>query len=251
MNSLRICFVLIASASMLVACGGGGSAATSVSKLEGFYSGLVSSGAQIEVLALENDQVYALVGTTVTPNEYRINSFIEGPGTSANGSFVVADAKEYATTGQAFAGAISGSFNPRSSVQGNVSSSSGTASFTAAALSTSLYNYDTPTPISILSGDWAGYTLGKETVIFSIASSGVVTGKSASGCTFTGSTAPRASGKNVMDVSFLFGAAPCAQPGVTASGIAFSTLTNNGQRKLIFAVNNTSRTLGTVVFAQR
>ena len=250
MNFLRVSFGLFI-ASLLVACGGGGSASMSPSKLEGFYNGSVSTGAQVELLALENDQIYALIGTTVAPNEYRINSFVEGAGTSANGSFSIANAKEYAASGQVNAGVISGSFSPRSSVMGNLSTAAGTASFTATALSPSLYSYDAPTPIASIAGDWSGFVLGNDTVKFSITSSGAITGKSASGCTFTGLTTPRANGKNVLDANLVFGAVPCVQPGVAANGVAFSTLTNNGQRKLVFVVNNTARTFGTVFFAQR
>lgn len=252
MNLLRVSLAF-SMASLLVACGGGdgGSASMLPSKLEGFYNGSVSTGAQIELLALENDQIYALIGNTVAPNEYRINSFIEGAGTSANGSFSIANAKEYTASGQVNTGVISGSFSPRSSVMGNVSTIPGTASFTASALPTALYSYDAPTPIASIAGDWSGYVLGNDTVKFSIASSGAITGKSASGCTFTGLTTPRANGKNVLDANFVFGVVPCTQPGVAANGIAFSTLTNNGQRKLVFAVNNTARTFGTVFFAQR
>ncbi len=264
MNSLRLSFAFFASTAFIAACGGGGSSSTTtpvtigtasavaaVTKVEGYYTGTVSSGTQFQLLALENDQIYALIGNSDAQGVFRVASLVEGPGTSSNGSFSISNAKEYSASGQVFTGSISGSFNPRTSVMGNVVSSSGTASFTGTAPTASLYNYDTPTPISAVAGDWSGATLFNEGVVFSITASGAITGRSTSGCTFSGSAAPRATGKNVLDATVTFGAVPCGQPGITATGIAVSSLLANGKRQLIFAVNNAGRTAANVVFAQR
>jgi hypothetical protein len=263
MDSLRLSVALFTCTTLLAACGGGGGSTStptptpatpipaSVSKVEGFYTGTVSSGTQFQLLALENDQVYALIGNTDSQGTFRVVSLVEGAGTSANGGFSVANAKEYAASGQVFTGNISGSFAPKASISGTVVSSSGTASFTGTEPSISSYSYDVATPISTIAGDWSGATLSNEAVNFSIAATGAISGRSASGCTFTGSAAPRATGKNVLDASVTFGGAPCGQPGITATGIAISNLVPSGKRQLIFAVNNAGRTLGTVVFAQR
>lgn len=262
MNSLRFSLAILTTASLLAACGGGGDSTsatpapttptptTPVTKVEGYYTGAVSTGTQFQLLALENDQVYALIGNTDSQGVFRVSSLIEGAGTSANGSFSVANAKEYVSSGQVFTAAISGSFSPRTTVMGSVASSSGTASFTGTAPATASLNYDTPASINTVSGSWTGSTLAGEGVTFSVAATGAVTGTSALGCRFTGSAAPRASGKNVLDVSVTFGPAPCLLPGVTGTGIGVSSLLTNGKRQLLLAVTNSGRTAGTVVFAQ-
>jgi hypothetical protein len=259
MNLSRLSIATLAITSLLAACGGGGGggggsavAIAPVTKVEGYYAGTVSTGSQFQLLALENDQVYALIGNTDTQGVFRVNSLVEGQGTSSNGSFSVANAKEYSSTGSVFAGSISGTFSPRATVMGTVTSPSfGTASFTGTSPVTASFNYDTAASINIVSGNWAGSTLYGGGVNFSVAATGALTGISAAGCRFTGSAAPRASGKNVLDVTVTFGPAPCELPGVTGTGIGVTSLLANGQRQLLLAVTNSSRTTGVVVFAQR
>ena len=261
MNSLRFSLAILTTASLLTACGGGGDSTSAtpapatptapVTKVEGYYAGAVSTGTQFQLLALENDQLYALIGNTDAQGVFRVSSLVEGAGTSANGSFSVANAKEYLPSGQALTGSISGSFSPRTTIMGTVTSLSGTASFTGTAPATTSLNYDTAASLSTVSGSWTGSTLAGEAVTFSVAATGAVTGTSALGCRFTGSAAPRASGKNVLDVSVTFGPAPCLLPGVTGTGIGVTSLLTNGKRQLLLAVTNPGRTAGTVVFAQR
>jgi hypothetical protein len=58
---------------------------------------------------------------------------------------------------------------------------------------------------------------------------------------FSGTATPRSSGKNVMNVSVTFGAAPCALPGQTATGIAINyTIAATNQKQLIVAVQDSS-----------
>ena len=84
-----------------------------------------------------------------------------------------------------------------------------------------------------------------------INSSGAITGSSA-GCSFTGTATPRASGKNVLDVSITFGASPCALPSQTATGIALAYRPSGGSTtQLITSVFNSAKTAGTMFFAQR
>jgi hypothetical protein len=87
-------------------------------------------------------------------------------------------------------------------------------------------------------------------VTANIASTGAFT-TSSSGCLSTGTLTPRASGKNVFDLSVTFGAAPCVLANQTASGIAVSYLLSNGTRQLILAGTNSSNTVGTAVFGTR
>ena len=195
--------------------------------------------------------MYALIGNTNAAGYFVISSFIEGLGTSANGSFSVANAKEYLPNGQALTGNITGTFSPRATIMGTVQSPSGTASFTGTAPAASSYNYDVATPISAIAGNWSGTSLAGEANPFAITTSGAISGRSALGCTFTGTAAPRASGKNVFDVTITFGPAPCVLPAALVTGGAVTNLIPDGRRQLIVALTNSGRTAGTVIVAQR
>jgi len=83
-----------------------------------------------------------------------------------------------------------------------------------------------------------------------INNAGAITGSSG-GCSFTGTATPRASGKNVFDVSITFGAAPCVLPSQTVTGIALDYITTGNQTQLLVSVVNSAKTAGTMFFAHR
>lgn len=259
MDHLRLTALLLATASLLTACGGGSdSPAASIpatpaplAAAEGYYQGTVSTGQQFQLLMLENDQFYSLIGNTDTQGVFRVTSLVEGKGASNNGSFSASNVKEYVNNGQVVTETLSASYNPKASITGSVSYAGGSASFTGTAPATANYAYDTAATLASISGNWSGTLLAGEGLSFSISAAGAISGTAVSGCSFTGSAAPRASGKNVMDVSVTFGPAPCALPGLTGKGIGVSSLLSSGKRQLLMAVTTTDRTAGTVVFAQR
>jgi hypothetical protein len=76
-------------------------------------------------------------------------------------------------------------------------------------------------------------------------------GASSKGCAFSGTITPRASGKNVYDVSLKFGAAPCALANQTATGVAVTYLLTNGKRQLIALTVDSTRTYGVGAFGNR
>ncbi len=260
--------VVLACTALLTACGGGGGsdtpAATSgvtapttpvittpVTKIEGFYTGTVSTGTQFQLIALENDQIYALIGSPDAQGVFRVSSLLEGSGTSSNGSFSAANAREYGSNGQVTGLAVSGSFNPRATVMGTATSATSMTTFSGTALALTSYNYDTPATLASVTGTWTGATLFGESVTYSVSSTGAVSGASAQGCRFTGTAAPRASGKNVFDATVTFGAAPCAAPGVTGTGIGVAAPLANGRSQLLLALTNAGRTNAVVVFSQK
>ena len=56
------------------------------------------------------------------------------------------------------------------------------------------------------------------------------------GCRLSAAFTPRASGKNVYDITVTFGAAPCGLPNGSAAGNAIITNLTSGQRQLTVAV---------------
>lgn len=259
MKYLRLTAFVLTAASFLTACGGGSDSPAPVTPApvplaaaEGYYQGTVSTGKQFQLLMLENDQFYSLIGNTDTQGVFRVTSLIEGKGVSNNGSFSASNIKEYSNNGQVVAGTLSASYSPKVSITGNASAAGGgSASFTGTSPAAANYTYDTPATLGSVSGNWSGNTLDGAGLNFSVSAAGAISGTAASGCSFTGAAAPRASGKNVLDVSVTFGAAPCDSPGLTIKGIGVTSLLTGGKRQLLIAVTNTDRTAGTVVFAQR
>ena len=90
-----------------------------------------------------------------------------------------------------------------------------------------------------------------ETANAMISSSGDVTGFTSRGCTFTGTVAPRPSGKNVFNVSITFGGSPCVLLGKTATGIAIQYPIGQAQTELELAVISSDRTEGVAAVGNR
>ena len=276
MSSKRLSFTALAAMTLMSACGGGGgsteSAATSitapapgtasasgtataptVTRVEGYYAGAVRSGTLTEefrLLALENDQFYALSGNTDAQGVFRVVSLTEGMGSSANGSFSVTDARSFSNSGRVTAGSISAAFVPKTSINGTASSATGSSTFSGTAPGAAVLAYDTPVQLSSVVGAWLGTSLSGNSVNFSINAAGVLSATIA-GCTYSGLVSPRASGKNVLDVSVTVGPAPCTSAGERFVGIGITSVLTNGNRQLVIAGTNTARTDGTVLFAQR
>lgn len=254
---------LLACTALLTACGGGGGdaapaaaatvVAAPVTKVEGYYAGTAVTGTQsgqFQLLALENDQFYALSGTTDSLGVFRVTSFAEGQGTSANGGYSVPDVRLFSNDGRVVTGSINANFVPKTSISGTASLTTGQSSFSGTAPAASVLAYDTPAALSTVVGTWAATSLYGESVNFSISATGILSATFA-GCTYSGLVAPRASGKNVLDVSVTVGPAPCPSAGERYVGIGVTSVLPNGKRQLILAGTNTARTGGTVLFAQR
>lgn len=77
------------------------------------------------------------------------------------------------------------------------------------------YSYETPGTFGSVSGNWSRTSLRGEALNFSVSGAGVISGTAASNCTYTGTSTPRCSGKNVLDVTVTFGPAPCKFSGLT------------------------------------
>jgi hypothetical protein len=122
--------------------------------------------------------------------------------------------------------------------------------FDGGAIPGSLYNYNTPASVATIAGGWTLTSIDGSPVTLDVASNGAFTASSG-GCSYTGTVAPRASGKNVFSVSMTFGAAPCALAGQTATGMAVAYPLSNGQTQLVVAAVDASRSYGAAAFGTR
>jgi hypothetical protein len=237
----------------LSACGGGGggSSSTSSSKAEGAYSGSItnSSSNAFQLLVLENDEYLGLYGTS-TGNAMYVAGFIQGTGRSNNGVFSSSNAKDFGINPPVTA-SINANYVEKTSIQGSVSASGQSTTFSGTAIPSTTYNYNTAADINTITGSWYLTSLDGSPTSLSIATNGSFSGSSY-GCSFNGTLAPRSSGKNVFNFTLTFGAAPCALPGQSGSGIAISNLLpGTTSRQLIMAGTDSTRSAGTVLFGTR
>lgn len=256
---MRSTLALLAIASTLTACGGGGAggdspATTTISpKAEGVYEGTSSSGKALSILVLENDEAYALYGT-MTGETLSVSGFTWGLGTSSNGSYKGDFFKDYSNTGAVSDGSLRASYASNSNFNGSITANGVEIGFTSAPPANSNYNYNTRASLTPLIGPWTGTTLFGETGTLSITSNGTLNGSfsgSNGTCNVVGNITTRGNNKNVYVASYFFASGTCPRMNQNVSGVAISTLLNNGKRQLIMATTNADKSYGDVFFATR
>ena len=261
------------SASFLVACGGGGgdspagsgtptggstapTATATPGQAQGFYAGnFVFSGTprQFQLAILENDEYWALYGLANAGGGLTVFGFIQGQGTTTNGTFTSSNLRDFGVT-PAAAGSLSATYQTGISVSGTVTANGTPASFAANTSASDIATYNTPANLADITGSWVGTALdGVTTFNLSIGATGAISGSSAAGCTVSGTMASRASGKNVFDVHLTTAAsAACGTAaGQSGNGIGASSLLSNGKRQLLIALVSADRSTGTVLFSTR
>jgi hypothetical protein len=254
-RKMKSVLALVAAAS-LVACGGGSDTPAAPSSTgpsaEGVWSGALvgSTSNAFELLVLENGEYWGLYGTNAS-NVFYVNGFLQGSGTSTNGSFTSSNTRDFGFA-PAVAGSVTATYNTATpSISGTATSALGSITFSGGAIAGSLYTYSTPASLSTITGAWSLTDLGGEGVSLNVAANGALTANSSGGCTMTGSVLPRPSGKNVFNVALTFGPAPCDLAGQNVSGIAVAYPTATGATELVVAVIDGTRTYGTTAFGTR
>jgi hypothetical protein len=215
--------------------------------VQGLYSGTLtgSTSTNFQLLALENGDVWSLYGTP-SGASFRVRGFIQGP-TARNGSAVSSSSVKDFGFDRALAGSLAGTLTA-TTVGGTVTFSTGAVTFSGTAVPTGTYNYNAAATNSQVAGTWTLSALDGTSATVSVGTNGSFTGNNA-GCAITGTILPRASGKNVFDVSVTSGPAPCFAPGTTSTGIALTSVLADGTtRQLIVAGVNAGRTAGNAFF---
>jgi hypothetical protein len=90
-------------------------------------------------------------------------------------------------------------------------------------------NFELAPDISTIAGNYSGsYAMGTgaETITFAVDGNGTISGKGASGCTFSGTIQKGSSGRPYA-VTVTYGGFPCRLPGAAASGISYFDPTSN------------------------
>ena len=240
--------------SALTACGGGGDdpAPVSAERPEGVFGGTLTGGTSTEfqMIILENGELWSIYGGS-TPTTFGVAGFVQGTIAASGTSFTSANARDYGFV-PALAGTATGTFNKAAgTISGSVAAGSQSVSFSGGPIAGSLYNYNAPASIANVIGSWTLDSLAGDTISLTVQVNGNLSATTTSGCTFTGVITPRASGKNVFDITVTFGPAPCALPNQSASGIGAAYPITGGQTQLLVALQNAGRTVGTAAFGVR
>jgi hypothetical protein len=215
-------------AATLSACGGGGLGipdlvpqTQNTTIPEGLYAGTTSTNRTIVGLVLDDGTYYILYSDINNPA--LIAGVFQGSGTALNGSFSSSNGKDFNLQGLGVLSAnISASYTLKQSFNGSINypSLNQTGSFTGSYDS----KYELTPSLATIAGTYTG-TSGTssgvgDNVTLTISSSGTITGSGASGCTFSGTVAPRSKG-NVYNASITFGGSPCLFANTTVTGGAY------------------------------
>lgn len=247
-------------AAALVACGGGGGPAPTASSstptvlgaatTQGVYTGTLTGGGStaFELLLLENGETWMLYGTPGT-SSFQVRGFVQGTASLSGSGFSAGSVKDYGTVPPS-SGSISGTVSGPG-VSGTVTEGGQGVTFSGTALSGTSYDYNTAATLAQVTGTWSLGSLDGTPTSITISTDGKLTGNRGS-CGLTGSVTPRASGKNVFDVTVTTGASPCTAPGTTSAGIGLTYLVNGtASRQLVLAVTNPAKTSGSAYFGVR
>lgn len=244
----------IAAAVVVAGCGGGGGdggANGSGGAAEGAWEGTLtnSNSSEFEMLVLEDGTYWVLYGDRIN-DILLVNGFVQGVGTATATEFTSNSARDFGRD-PPLRGSVTATYTAGGSFQGTFASNAGSVAFSGAPVSAVDYDYNAAASIATLQGNWSLTSLEGVGVSVTIGSTGALSG-SAEGCTFTGTLAPRASGKNVYDFELTFGPAPCALPGQRGSGIGIASLiSGTTTRQLILAGVTSNRSTGTALFGTR
>lgn len=237
--------------SLLAACGGGGGGTAStpspqIAKAEGVYAGtLVSNGTTgvFSSVILEDDSIWAIYGVAGAGGSTIVQGFVAASGTSTNGAYS-ATGKDYGYTGGVLNTTATATYTPGVSISGTVSTG---GSFNGNTANVTGYVYNTPAQIATIVGSWSGSSLFGNATSVNITTSGAYTGTSGS-CAISGTLIPRASGKNIFNVTYTNGVNGCGIPNLSAQGIGIASTLSNGKMQLIIALTTADKSVGTVAF---
>jgi hypothetical protein len=230
---------------VLSACGGGesGSDPHQGPSAEGAYSGTVTGGGatNFDLIVLEDGTVYNL---QIDANDNLV-SFDQGIGRSNSGTFTSTSMTRYGASSAANE-TFTASYVAGESFNGTLVSPDGSVTLSGTRMPKSLLDYDAPAKVADIAGSWELVMADNEVANITISNDGALSGIGNIGCVFTGTAKPRASGKNIFDMTITSGVgAQCGNPNQTTTGIALSIVGTSTRALLVMQVNS-SHTAGFV-----
>jgi hypothetical protein len=238
----------VVAAAVLGACGGGGDDGPK-GKAEGVYEGTTSTGAYTQLLVLEDDSFWALYGTQAA-GTFFVTGFVQGQGASDGKSFSSGNARDFGFA-PPLAMSVSATYTPGTSISATLTAQGGSVTLNSSVIPAARFNYAAAPTIASIAGPWTMTMLSGATADVTISAAGAVSGTS-QGCSFTGTIAPRPTGRNVFNVALTFGAAPCVLPNQSGAGVAVTYLVNGGPtRQLVVAGVDGPRNNGMLLVGTR
>jgi hypothetical protein len=200
-------------------------------------------------LILEDASIWTLYGTT-SGTQISVQGLATGvlttygPGSSTS-SALVASLTNFPVPGSSVSPAsLTGTYSASTGIAGTLVLAGVSESINLTIPAITTYDYDAPASIASISGTWQGGMLDGETATITFAANGNISGLSSLGCTFTGTTIARPSGKSVFNVSITFGGSPCANANLSETGIAITSVVagSGGKNQLIIGAIDSTKT---------
>jgi hypothetical protein len=180
------------------------------SAAQGFWDGTTNANESVEGIVLDDGSFFFFYAAADNSSA----GLLQGLSSAQNGQLSTSNAKDFRffTAGQAVGDAsIAGSYVPRMSLDGAVTSLFGSRMLAAS------YDdsFEQPADLSLAAGTYSGQSLSTRTLqitAITLSSTGAVSG-SAGLCSVAGTAMPHGT-VNVVDISLTFGGAPCPLSGV-------------------------------------
>lgn len=220
---------------------------------EGVYGGTMTGGSypNFRMLVLEDGEFWSLYGFNIG-GQLSVDGFLQGRAASGGGSFSASDVKDFGFFPAMEGGTVTGTFDAAvGTLQGTVRFPGLTVNVVGGPVRDVPYEYNQAASLPDIVGAWALVGSTGDRSALTIAATGEMTATSVSGCAFSGSATPRPSGKNVFNVSVLFGGSPCLLPGQRMTGVAIVYRLPDGRAQLTFAGVNAARTAGLMAAGTR
>lgn len=193
---------------------------TTTTSAVGLYKGLTNNGRTVAGLSFSDNSFYAIYSGVNNP--LIAGGVIQGTLRADAGKFTVTDALDVNLEGLGIqVVSITGAYGDKQFLNGSVDypAIKQTVSF----LSNYSSDFESTPSIATVVGTYVGTSknsTGSETITINVNETGIITGKSGTGCAFSGTIQPRTSG-NAYVVSITFGASPCRLAGNTLNGVSY------------------------------
>lgn len=209
--------VMLVTAALLSACGGGESPSPVAAPFgaQGLWSGTTSDNRTVSGIVLDNGHYWIIYSAMSQPA--LIAGGIQGNGSWKDGKFASSNAVDFNAEGYGVnAATVSASYTEKTSILGTLNYLNTVKTFSA------IYNsfYETPLSLTSAAGNYSGSVLtprGTGSGTFTVTRDGQFSG-TGGGCTFSGKVIPHGQ-RSAFDMSITF-AAGCLFSG-TLAGVAY------------------------------